>query len=614
MSSTSHGNRITDEQRWSWVDRDAPELRAHLERHPGDAERVRRLRELIAGLGEVGGAPPTDAPSALPSDVPGFTVIRRVGQGGMGVVFEAEQAEPRRRVALKFLRAGALADEALDRRLRREAQALARLQHPDIATIHGAGRSDGGLSYLVMELVDGRSLDLWVRSERPSRRRRLELVVAIAEAVDHAHAHGVVHRDLKPSNVLVTARGRPKVLDFGLARLADEPGASLPVTATADVLGTLSYMSPEQIRGDGKAVGVRSDVYALGVVLYELVAGRLPHDLTGTSLPAAARIKCETPPRRLPWSERGDLETVILRALEIEPRRRYGSAAAFADDVRRAMEGRPVAARRPSLAYRGRRFVGRHKLGVAFLVLVVAALLFPFTGITRELSFADGFPRVSPFTSLRWQGDVPIVQVAGDDRRYELLELDGLRAGLIVESIKQSVDGDWRKRFAEDLWERLFLMWHWPGFSADLLLRDVETGRVVARDDVVMTTDNRGALMEARWRRPFHGSRLAEGALQVRLEADGPWYELVALEGVPGDDVARAITRESLDAGASVTPFAEFTDRWVLLTGESPPDVMTATVRGADGELVRREVSLEDPTAGRGFFWVDPEEARVPVR
>ena len=322
-----------------------------------------------------------------------YTLLRKLGEGGMGAVYEALQDTPHRRVALKLIRGAATTPE-LSARLRREAEALGRLDHPSIARIFEAGStavkmSDGSmptLPFLVMERIEGTNLLRHAEERRLSLRSRLELLVQIADAAQHAHRQGVIHRDLKPANILVTADGVPKVLDFGVARLVDlEPTASLAMTQAGAIVGTLAYMSPEQIQAG--TVDTRSDVYSLGVIAYELLSGRPPLDVGSSSLAMAARIVVETPPRSLGSVARGcrgDIATIVDKAIAKDPDRRYATAAEFASDLRRHLSNEPIHARPPSLLYSARRFAARHKMFVGAIATVSLVLIAATTISTQH--------------------------------------------------------------------------------------------------------------------------------------------------------------------------------------------------------------------------------------
>ncbi len=319
------------------------------------------------------------APAAVPDQIAGFRILGVLGEGGMGVVYEAEQQEPQRRVALKVLRPGRAGPAAL-RRFADEARVLARLQHPGIAQIHAAGTfaaPGGAQPFFAMEQVRGLPLDVWRRERRPDRGAVLRLFGRLCEAVHHAHQKGVVHRDLKPSNILVDDDDRPKVLDFGVARVLDDEGQSLR-TLEGQLVGTLCYMSPEQLRAEPGAVDVRSDVYTLGVLLFELLAGELPFPVRGRPPAEVLRILDGGEPQRLGAVARdcrGDLQTIVGKALARDPGQRYPSADALGQDVQRCLRREPIAARPPSAVYWLSRFVLRHRWLVAAAGVAVLALL-----------------------------------------------------------------------------------------------------------------------------------------------------------------------------------------------------------------------------------------------
>ena len=324
---------------------------------------------------------------SLPETIGPFRILGLLGEGGMGRVFEAQQADPARRVALKVIR-GPLATESQRRRFATEAQALAWLNHPGIATVYETGTAElrgEQCPYLAMERVEGEALDAYLVNHAPNLSTRIELIARICDAVHHAHEQGVVHRDLKPANVLVDATGRPKVLDFGIARLADQDGAQ---TQTGQLIGTLAYMSPEQFGTKGEQVDLRADVYALGVLLYEALSGRRPFELAGLPLHEAARVVAQDDPPALGALDQrlaGDLETIAAKALEGDRSRRYASAGELAADLRRFLEHEPIAARPRTTAYKLRKFVLRNRWLVAGSASTLAAILL---GLVGTLSFA----------------------------------------------------------------------------------------------------------------------------------------------------------------------------------------------------------------------------------
>src|ERR1043166_8254003 len=326
--------------------------------------------------------------------LPHYRVLRQLGEGGMGVVYEAEQLEPvRRRVAIKVLRAG-LDSKTFVGRFEAERQALALMDHPNIAKVFDAGATEGGLPFCAMEFVAGGPLTQYCDEQRLTTRERLELMIAVCDAVHHAHQKGIIHRDLKPSNVLVGIQNDkpvPKVIDFGIAkaltgRLADRTF----ITELGRPVGTPAYMSPEQWEAGPLDLDTRTDIYSLGVMLYELLVGQLPYDwvslaragsaapeLLRETTPAAPSTKVSslgeqsimlakwrrTDPSGLVRELRGDLDWITLKAMEPERTRRYETVHGLALDLERHLRSEPVLARPPSAGYRFGRFVRRHRLG-----------------------------------------------------------------------------------------------------------------------------------------------------------------------------------------------------------------------------------------------------------
>ena len=366
----------------------------------GDEEIAREVHSLLRHHESAEGflAEPAELPfedlerEALEGSFVGrYKLLERLGAGGMGVVYLAEQNDPRRRVALKLLRPG-LATREMLLRFAHEAQVLGRLSHPGIAQIHEAATTDGAHGsrpYFAMELVEGPPLTEYARQRELSLRRRIELLIDVCRAVQHAHQKGVVHRDLKPANILVDPAGRPKILDFGVARAVDaDLQRSTRHTRVGEIVGTLAYMSPEQASGDPDLVDTRTDVYALGVLGYELLGGSPPFAFEDSSLLESVRVlrEEEPPPLGNRGRElRGDLSTIFAQALEKERERRYGSAAALADDLRRYLDDEPIAARPPSRLYQLRKFAARNR-GLVTSVASVVLLLTVATGVTARLA------------------------------------------------------------------------------------------------------------------------------------------------------------------------------------------------------------------------------------
>ena len=332
-----------------------------------------------------------DAPtSQLPERIGSYRIRGIIGRGGMGVVYAAEQERPHRSVALKVVRGG-LASERLRRRFEVEAELLGRLQHPGIAQIYEAGAAPGPQGpepYFAMELVKGRPLNEHAALHRLSIRERLTMFVAICEAVNYAHQKGVIHRDLKPDNVLVSDAGDPKILDFGVARATDSDVQFTAQTEVGQIVGTLPYMSPEQVVDDTDAVDTRSDVYSLGVMLYQLLTARLPHELRGRAIPEAVRMIREQEPARPSKHNaalRGDLDTIVIKSLEKDRERRYSTAAALAEDLRRHLSSEPIFARRATAWYQLRKFAGRNRVLVSGAAAVAIALLLGVIGTSMGM-------------------------------------------------------------------------------------------------------------------------------------------------------------------------------------------------------------------------------------
>ncbi len=313
-----------------------------------------------------------------------YELLEEIGQGGMGTVYKARRADEEYQavVAVKLVRPGMDTDFILSR-FRRERQTLARLSHPNIARLLDGGTTEAEIPYIVMEYIDGVKITEYCRREQLGLRERLQLFLPVCHAVDYAHRSFVVHRDIKPGNILVDTTGTPKLLDFGICKLLHSSPLELEDTMTqAAVMMTPDYASPEQVQGE--AISARSDVYSLGAVLYEIVSGKRPHRFEKMTPLAIEEAICERPV--LPPSQtaepstakylRGDIDNIILRALEKDPERRYESAAALAQDISRFLEDLPVQARAATARYRVRKFFSRHRalsISAAALLLSMAA-------------------------------------------------------------------------------------------------------------------------------------------------------------------------------------------------------------------------------------------------
>ena len=360
-----------------------------------------------------------------------YRIIREIGRGGMGAVFLAERSdgEFQQRLALKIMRRS-FADSDLARRFRQERQILASLNHPNIARLLDGGVSNDGEPFLAMEYVEGARIDDYCDARSLSTDERLSIFLAVCHGVSYAHQNLIVHRDIKPSNILVTDEGVPKLLDFGIAKLINpeaEAGAAETITGLRAM--TPDYASPEQVRG--QSVTTATDVYSLGVLLYELLTGHRPHRLKNRRTDEIVRVICEEEPERpstavsrveevtgadggtlptlsemiserrgrtpeqLRRTLRGDLDNIVLMAMRKEPQRRYASVAQFAEDVHRYLEGRPVLAHKDTFSYRAAKFVRRHKAGAAAAILVALALVAGIVGTAWQARRATAQARIA---------------------------------------------------------------------------------------------------------------------------------------------------------------------------------------------------------------------------
>src|SRR5271169_5740709 len=393
-----------------------------------------------------------------------YKLVRRLGQGGMAAVFLAVRAddEYQKEVAVKLVQPGLDRQELLSR-LRNERQTLAGLDHPNIVKLLDAGSTQEGLPYLVMDYVEGSPIDEYCDSHKLSVEERLRLFATLCEAVQYAHQKLVIHRDLKPSNILVTAEGVPKLLDFGIAKVLELTAEGPPVTQTGTRCMTPAYASPEQVRS--KSVTRASDIYSLGVVLYELLSGHRPYRLTQhtpaemeraiceqepeTPSTAVSRVESDTSsdgrpvtktpesvsqtregqPEKLRRRLRGDLDNIVLKALQKEPKRRYDSVKELALDIERHLQHLPVKARPSTLAYRVSKFVQRHKTeaGAALFVILVLAAAASFAFNT--LGLRDRLAKSASHERIQSLAVLPLRNLSGDPAQEYLA--DGMTDALI---------------------------------------------------------------------------------------------------------------------------------------------------------------------------------------
>ncbi len=398
-----------------------PQVEEYVERHPALVERIRKVLQAVSLMEQSRTLDFATSTEQVGTTIGRYKLLEQIGEGGFGVVYMAEQQHPvRRKVALKVIKPGIDSRQVIAR-FEAERQALALMDHENIAKVLDAGATDSGRPYFVMELVRGVPITVFCDKNQLSSRERLELFVKVCRAVQHAHTKGVIHRDIKPTNVLVTLHegaGVPKVIDFGVAKATGQQLTDKTLfTQFAQMVGTPLYMSPEQAEMTSIDVDTRSDIYSLGVLLYELLTGTTPLDqkrLQQAAFDEVRRlIREEEPPRpstrlstmsdearsisaslrrsdpkQLGRLMRGELDWIVMKALDKERARRYETATALARDVERYLHDEPVEACPPSAAYRFRKFARRQKTGLVIATVLTLALLVVLGVVAGSIGWA----------------------------------------------------------------------------------------------------------------------------------------------------------------------------------------------------------------------------------
>jgi tRNA A-37 threonylcarbamoyl transferase component Bud32 len=457
----------------------------------------------------------------MPKTIGQFTVVRIIGSGGMGVVYEARQEQPSRTVAIKVLRQGLASHSAL-RRFEHESEVMAHLRHPGIAHVYASGIWEDGavrLPYFAMEHIPGaRPITTYAHESQLSTRDRVKLFASACDAVHHGHQRGIIHRDIKPANLLVDEDGAVKVIDFGVARATDADVAITTMqTDIGQLIGTLQYMSPEQCDGNPHEIGVRSDVYSLGMVLYELLCDRPPYDVGGTTLARAARTVQETAPPRpstVSRSLRGGLETIVLKALEKDPGKRYDSAGALGRDLGHWLNREPIEARPPTRWSRAVRWAATHPfMTTAAMCLLIAVTI--LAGTLLSVQFALQHPHR--------------IEMTDDHREVRLLSPAGSPIHI------------WRPGGDEEIKDALMMRAATDEGERTLVLLGYGTASVSKNPGALFAYDIDRSLDEPYWTRQILLEETPPSFQRSGLNADGFNVQKVQTANVfptePGDEI-----------------------------------------------------------------------------
>ena len=526
-----------------------------------------------------------------------YKVVSEIGHGGMGTVYLAERDDEHyhQQVAIKLINPG-LGGEIIRRRFRNEMQILADLNHPNIARLFDGGETAGGVPYLVMEYVDGIPINVYCNEHNLSTEQRLKLFCTVCDAVQYAHQHLVIHRDIKPGNILVTEEGLPKLVDFGIAKLLS---GTADAGATAMPFMTPEYASPEQVRGT--SVTTATDVYSLGVVLYELLSERLPYGFKSRVPHEVAYAICEQDPERPSTSKRlhADLDNIVLMAMRKEPERRYGTAQQFAEDIQRHLDGRPVRARHDTFSYRAGKFIRRQKVAVGAAVLIAITLLVGIiaTAWQARVARAERARSERRFNEVRQLANSFVFEVhdavanlPGSTTARSLIVQRGLN---YLDSLAQDAGGD-------------------RGLQRELAAAYEKLGAVQYTPTVAHLGDLPGALESHRKAAALREALVASDPsnLDYRRELlDSYWY-IATLLGVKGDStrelemISEQLPMRRQLAAAEKT---DFLDRYNLAATHvyigrllmEMGDVQGALDNQKEALKIREAIAAEDPNTAR---------------
>jgi eukaryotic-like serine/threonine-protein kinase len=531
-----------------------------------------------------------------------YKVVREIGHGGMGTVYLAERDDEHyhQQVAIKLINPG-LGGELIRRRFRNEMQILADLNHPNIARLFDGGETAGGVQYLVMEYVDGIPINVYCNEHNLSTEQRLKLFCTVCDAVQYAHQHLVIHRDIKPGNMLVTSEGLPKLVDFGIAKLLANGTSAEDAGATAMPFMTPEYASPEQVRG--ASVTTATDVYSLGVVLYELLSGRLPYRFKSRVPHEVAHAICEQDPERPSTTRRkrlhADLDNIVLMAMRKEPERRYGTAQQFAEDIQRHLEGRPVRARHDTFSYRAGKFIRRQKVAVGAAALIAITLLVGIiaTAWQARVARAERARSERRFNEVRQLANSFVFEVhdavanlPGSTTARSLIVQRGLN---YLDSLARDAGGD-------------------RGLQRELAAAYEKLGAVQYTPTVAHLGDLPGALESHRKAAVLREALVASDPsnLDYRRELlDSYWY-IATLLGVQGDSARELeMIREQLPLRRqlAMAEKTEFLDRYNLAATHvyigrllmEMGDVQGALDNQKEALKIREEIAAQDPNSAR---------------